>query len=96
VTYSNAVIATPSVSFTYDTNYDRLLTMSDDIGTTAYAYHTVTNGVLGAGRLATVDGPRSDKTVTYNCNALGSFTNVHCGATERIATNFYPNGPIAL
>ena len=29
VTYANAIIATPGVSFTYDTNYNRLLTMVD-------------------------------------------------------------------
>lgn len=122
VTYSNAVIATPSVSLTYDTNYDRPLTITDGIGTTTYAYLTVTNGVLGAGRLASVDGPLANDTVSYYydalgritnraingvaqtvaydalgrvivvTNALGSFTNVYFGATERIATSFYPNG----
>src|SRR6266566_7746429 len=75
VTYSNAVIATPSVTFTYDTNYNRLLTMTDGVGTTSYGYNAVTNGVLGAGRLASVDGPLTNDTVNYYYDMLGRVTN---------------------
>jgi RHS repeat-associated protein len=75
VTYSNAVVATPSVSFTYDTNYNRLLTMTDGIGVTAYSYCAVTNGQLGAGMLASVDGPLANDTITYAYDALGRITN---------------------
>jgi hypothetical protein len=38
VSYSNAMVSTPTVSFTYDTNYNRLLTMTGGIGTTKYGY----------------------------------------------------------
>src|SRR6266699_3296687 len=59
VSYSNAVVATPAVSFTYDTNYNRRLTMVDGTGTNTYAYNLITtNATLGAGRLASIDGPR--------------------------------------
>jgi hypothetical protein len=71
VSYSNAVVATPTVSFTYDTNYNRLLTMTDGIGTTSYGYLAVTNTQLGAGMLASVDGPLANDTITYTYDALG-------------------------
>jgi len=44
VTYSNAVVATPGVSFTYDTNFNRVATMVDGIGTNVYAYHPLPRG----------------------------------------------------
>jgi RHS repeat-associated protein len=71
VSYSNAVVATPTVSFAYDTNYNRLLTMTDGVGTTSYGYHVVTNTQLGAGQLASVDGPLANDTITYTYDELG-------------------------
>jgi len=45
--------STPSVSFTYDPNYERIKTMVDGSGTTTYAYNPiVVPPVLGAGQLA--------------------------------------------
>jgi RHS repeat-associated protein len=76
VKYLNAVIATPSVSFTYDTNFNRLLTMADGIGTTTYGYNTITvPPMLGAGRLAAITGPLPNSTVSYNYDQLGRMTN---------------------
>src|SRR6266404_9416211 len=75
VSYSNAVVATPSVSFTYDTNYNRILTMVDGIGTNTYGYNSATNGLLGAGRLSSVDGPLPNDTITYQYDELGRVTN---------------------
>jgi RHS repeat-associated protein len=75
ISYSNAVIATPSVSFTYDANYNRPLTMTDGIGLTTYSYYTVTNGQLGAGLLSSADGPLGNDTITYTYDALGRATN---------------------
>src|SRR5437867_3077301 len=96
--------------------------MTDGNGTTTCSYYAVTNTLLGAGRLAGVDGPLSNDTVSYFydelgratnrainsvaqtatfdalgratifTNALGAFTNVYAGTTDRILTNFYPNG----
>jgi hypothetical protein len=37
LTYSNAVVATPGVSFSYDTNFSRVATMIDGIGTNTYS-----------------------------------------------------------
>ncbi|MGB7745827.1 MAG: RHS repeat-associated core domain-containing protein [Verrucomicrobiia bacterium] len=74
VSYTNAAVATPSVSFTYDTNYNHRLTMTDGIGTTAYSYYAVTSGQLGAGQLQGVDGPFANDTIAYNYDALGRVT----------------------
>jgi RHS repeat-associated protein len=75
VTYSNAVVATPSVAFTYDTNYNLLLTMTDGIGTNNYSYYAITNGQLGAGQLQSVTGPWANDTLTYSYDQLGRITN---------------------
>ncbi|MCX6879390.1 MAG: hypothetical protein NTW21_37150 [Verrucomicrobia bacterium] len=72
VSYPNATIATPSVSYTYDPLYPRVKTMVDGIGTITYAYHPVTaTPTLGAGKLASVDGPWANDTITYNYDSLG-------------------------
>jgi YD repeat-containing protein len=76
ISYSNAIISTPSVNFTYDTNYDRVLTMEDGTGTTTYSYNPITGTpTLGAGQLASVDGPLSNDTITYQYDELGRVTN---------------------
>jgi RHS repeat-associated protein len=70
--YTNAQIATPTVNFTYDPNYNRVLTMADGTGTTTYAYKPITGSVsLGAGQLQTVDGPLTNDTITYTYDELG-------------------------
>ena len=86
VTYSNAVIATPSVAFTYDTNYNRSLTMSDGIGTTMYGYYPVAAGQLGAGRLASVTGPLPNSTVTYGYDQLGRMSSRAINGMAQAAT----------
>jgi hypothetical protein len=71
--YLNAVIATPSVSFTYDTNFNRPPSMTDGIGTTTYAYNTITvPPALSAGRLPTVTGTLPNSTVSYNYDQLSN------------------------
>ncbi|MGC4082339.1 MAG: hypothetical protein QM736_09600, partial [Vicinamibacterales bacterium] len=67
--YTNAVIATPSVSYTYDPVYARVATMGDGIGTTSYTYKAP--GQLGAGQVATVDGPLTNDVIAYTYDALG-------------------------
>ena len=71
-TYTNAAIATPGLSYTYDPAYPRAATMQDAVGTTAYAYHAP--GQLGAGHLATVDGPLPNDVVAYGYDELGRVT----------------------
>lgn len=74
--YTNAQIATPSVSFAYDTVFGRLAAMVDGAGTTTYAYYPITTNptTLGATQLATVDGPLTDDTITYGYDQLGRVT----------------------
>jgi RHS repeat-associated protein len=88
VTYSNAVVATPSVSFTYDTNYNRITTMTDGTGTTTYNYYNVASGQLGAGMLYSVSNSfiGSSGVITYNYDALGRITNRAInGVSQQIA-----------
>ena len=54
--------------YTYDAAYGRLATMVDGNGPTLHTYHPV--GVLGAGALASVDGPLATDTVTYSYDVL--------------------------
>ena len=72
VVYTNANIATPSVSYTYDTVYARVATMVDGLGTTAYAYRAV--GSDGAGQVSSIDGPRANDTLTYAHDELSRVT----------------------
>jgi len=69
VVYTNAQIATPSVSWTYDSAYPRVSTMADGTGTTSYTYHPV--GQLGAGQVGTVDGPLTSDVISYSYDPLG-------------------------
>jgi RHS repeat-associated protein len=69
VSYANATIATATTSFTYDAAYGRLATMTDGGGVTTYAYRQ--SATLGAGQLASVDGPLASDTITYSYDELG-------------------------
>jgi YD repeat-containing protein len=72
VDYTNAFITTPSVSFTYDSNYNRIVTMKDGTGSTKYTYNPIkTKAALGAGRLKNIDGPLSNDIITYTYDSLG-------------------------
>jgi len=72
ITYTSEEYETPDVSFTFDAFFDRLTTMADGTGTTTYAYYPIgeTPG-LGAGRLASIDGPLGNDTITYAYDELG-------------------------
>jgi RHS repeat-associated protein len=72
IAYANTAIPTPGVSFAYDTNYERIVSMTDGTGTTQYSYHPVTAApALGAGQLASVDGPLPNDTISYAYDELG-------------------------
>ena len=73
ISYANAAVATPPVAFTYDANYNRLRSMTDGTGTTHYDYISINNVVLslGAGQLASVDGPLPNDTITFKYDELG-------------------------
>jgi RHS repeat-associated protein len=67
---------TPSVSYTYDPNYNRVATMIDGIGTTNYGYNPIAvPPALGAGQLARTDGPLTNDTITFGYDQLGRITN---------------------
>jgi RHS repeat-associated protein len=68
----NVAIPTPGVSFTYDPDYQRVTSMTDGVGITRYAYNPITsNPTLGAGAMASVDGPLANDTITYRYDELG-------------------------
>jgi RHS repeat-associated protein len=69
VTYTNATITTPGVTYTYDPNYPRIATMVDQTGTTTLGYRAI--GTSGAGQVATLDGPLANDTVTFTYDVLG-------------------------
>ena len=70
--FLNSLISTPAVAFTYDPNYRRALTMTDGIGQTSFGYYPVTGAAsLGAGQLASVDGPLPNDTITFEYDELG-------------------------
>lgn len=72
VAYPNAAVPTPGVSYTYDPDYPRLTSMTDGTGTTGYSYHPIASApATGAGRLAKVDGPLPNDTITYIYDPLG-------------------------
>ena len=76
LSYPNATVATPTVTYTYDPDYSRILTMQDGIGTTTYSYIPITaTPTLGAGRLASVSGPLPNSMVTYQYDQLGRMVN---------------------
>jgi RHS repeat-associated protein len=76
VSYTNEQYETPNVSFTYETAFNRVATMVDGTGTTTYGYHPIgSTPPLGAGRLASVDGPLSNDTIVYSYDELGRVVN---------------------
>jgi RHS repeat-associated protein len=74
INYSNVEHPTPNVAFTYDTDFRRLKSMVDGIGTSNYGYYPIAPGTLGAGRLASVDGPLANDTLTYVYDELSRRT----------------------
>jgi YD repeat-containing protein len=72
IAYANTVVPTPGVSYTYDSNYQRVTSMTDGSGTTLYGYAPITGSfALDAGRLVSLDGPLSNDTITYAYDELG-------------------------
>jgi RHS repeat-associated protein len=71
VSYAAAVIPTPTVSYAYEPVYGRMVTRTDGAGLTSFTYHPTTPPALGAGRLASVDGPFSADSVSYTHDELG-------------------------
>ncbi len=72
IAYLGGPVPTPSVSFTYDPDFNRVLTMDDGTGRTTYRYNPITkSSILGAGRLASETGPLPNSTIAYEYDELG-------------------------
>jgi YD repeat-containing protein len=83
ITFSNAAVPTPGVSYTYDPVYPRVTAMTDGTGATSYEYHPP--GQRGAGQVASVEGPLPNDTIAYTYDVLG-----------RVATRSINSVPLAL
>src|SRR6266404_3948225 len=76
ISYAGALHLTPTVSFAYDPNYNRIASMTDGTGITNYGYLPVANRpALGADQLQSVDGPLLNDTISYSYDELGRVTN---------------------
>ncbi len=95
-TLGNHIANTPDVTFTYETAYPRLGSMTDGTGTTIYAYNPITTPpVLGAGGLASTDGPLPNDTVSYTYDGLGRLrTRSLNGTANETSFTFDPYGRI--
>ncbi|HKP94564.1 MAG TPA: RHS repeat-associated core domain-containing protein [Fibrobacteria bacterium] len=72
ISYSDAVSATPTVHYTFDSTYNRLLAMTDGQGTSSYGYYPIPGTpFLGAGRLKSIDGPWSNDSILFAYDSLG-------------------------
>lgn len=72
ISYGNAQVATPSVSFTYDPNYKRIISVTDGTGTRNYAYNPISvPPALGAGAMASIIGPLPNESTSYTYDNLG-------------------------
>jgi len=68
----NSTNPAPTVTFTYDPDYNRVSTMQDGIGTTVYTYNPITpTPTLGAGQLQSVSGPLPNSKITYQYDRVG-------------------------
>lgn len=72
IDYAKAVNPTPSVRFTYDPYFQRVVSMVDGTGTTGYAYEPV--GSLGALGLLSESSSYLSSAITYQYDALARIT----------------------
>jgi RHS repeat-associated protein len=72
ISYLNAAVPTPTVTYAYDPDYLRRTEMTDGTGLTTYSFFSITtNQFLGAGMLSSVDGPLSNDKIAYDYDELG-------------------------
>jgi RHS repeat-associated protein len=91
IAYTHAEHSTPNVAFTYDAEFRRIKRMIDGIGTTLYTYYPIASGTLGAGQIASVDGPLPNDTLTYGYDELGRDTSYAINGVGEVRT-FDPLG----
>jgi RHS repeat-associated protein len=68
ISYSNSVVTTFPLMFTYDANYRRMASFTDSMGTTSFTYGRA--GSLGGLQLVSTTGARGE-TTTYSYDELG-------------------------
>ena len=86
--YTNATVATPTVSYTYDAVYPRVLTMSDGTGTTTYNYNPITGTpTLGAGKVGSVSVPVAGTTATLANTVYDELGRVTTGTLDGSASS---------
>ncbi|NJK91281.1 MAG: RHS repeat protein [Blastochloris sp.] len=85
ISYTGDNNLTPNVSFSYDSAYARLLSMTDGTGTTTYSYHPV--GVPGALQPSSLSkaglGGFASFTTTHTYDELGRVTNKAIDGVEQ-------------
>ena len=90
ITYTGSVVPTPAVSYTYDAQFNRLKTMADGTGTTTLAYNAITaTPALGAGRLASMDGPITNDLISFSYDQLGRIITRNINGS--VSTQSYDN-----
>jgi YD repeat-containing protein len=92
--YTNAAIATPGASFTYDPWYPRRTGMTDQFGSTSWTYKAVgTNGALATD---TEDGPFGNDTVAYGYDTLGRVNSRSVGGATAEKCAYHRPGQLHL
>ena len=85
VSYYNAAISTPTVSYKYDPNYSRITSMTDGTGTTHYTYGSINpTPILGAGGIMTAEDALEFFLAGANAVAIGVANLIHPTAIARI------------
>jgi len=81
-TYTNILRDTPGVAFQYDPDYERVTVMTDGMGSTRYSYYPIAPApTLGAGRLASLEGPAPFALIRLTYDAVGRRVSVDVDGT---------------
>ncbi|PTY01860.1 hypothetical protein DB347_25230 [Opitutaceae bacterium EW11] len=95
--------ATPAVTYNYDPYFQRLASIADCVGTTTYSYNPYSAyqsgqtipSVPGAGRLAAIDGPFDDDTLSFTYDELGRvLTRTINGSANTVSVHYDTLGRI--
>jgi RHS repeat-associated protein len=87
ISYGNAQVSTPSVSYSYDPVYNRMTGMVDVTGSTVFGYNSITTGAaLGQGRLGSVTGPLANSEIAYAYDALERVTGCSINGTNNASS----------
>ncbi len=71
ISYQNAFLPTPGVSYGYDPAYPRMVSMTDGLGVTTYSYGAVTGSAAGANLLTRVQQKWNGAEIVYGHDTLG-------------------------